>query len=34
MRAIQDNSIGNKGLVDVSANFYVIRVNFSLWALK
>lgn len=23
MRAIQDNSIGNKGLADVSANFYV-----------
>ena len=23
MRAVQDNSIGNKGLLDVSANFYV-----------
>lgn len=23
MRAIQDNSIGSKGLLDVSANFYV-----------
>lgn len=34
MRAIQDNAIGNKGFLDVSANFYVSWVNFSLWVLK
>lgn len=34
MRAIQDNSIGNKGLLDVSANFSVSQVNFSFGALR